>query len=312
MNRIVVFSLMVLTLAYPLAAGNLSFSFVQTGTDSLFQTRERIPDRISRLSLSWNARLSALSFFAEGGYTYFQKNSGLSSFALTGGADYLLSLGEKAAFYFSIDGGTDAYGSDFRDFNSTEARVTAAAKTYVSESSIFKIDSITGYRKYRSSIFDFVSQALRLSLDKYFPSQTAIKAGLDWGYKYFLHPAASPTAVLTSNGSLQEGGRGSGFRYGRETVADSSASSIPRGQGIQIASVSVLLSQGLGSRLGLRVAGTRQWFLSERIPSIRSRNSRRSRIRPMIFSPGKDTGSMARRPSNSPGRSRPDWDILFP
>jgi len=268
-------------LARPAAADTLALSFNQYATDNLYQMTSAVSDQISQLALSWDKNLKSFSFFADAGYSYLRYSSGLSDFRFNGGADHLLSLGQKTALYFSLEGGAVLYRSEYEDFNHSTFRAVAALKTYLAPTSILKVSAQTEYRNYRLSLFDFVSQTVWASLDKYFETRTTLKADLGWGYKYYLHPiAVSETAAVAAEPALaapvaagsggyglsgaQGGGygRGWGGQGGRGSMFYSGTSQTAQGLGIQIASVSGIVAQGIGDSIGLRIAGARQWRLS--------------------------------------------------
>lgn len=138
-------------------------------------------------------------------------------------------------------------------------------KSYLSPTSIFKAGARTEFRSYRTDIFDALSQTLNLSLDKYFPSKTTLKAEAKWGFKHFLHPrtaaAVSSSSAGSGTGMAMRGWRG-GWKAGIEAPLVYRAES----RGIQIASIGGLAAQGLGDRVGLRLTAARQWFLSGKNP----------------------------------------------
>jgi hypothetical protein len=249
-------------------ADTLTLSFSHNATDNLFQTRYAESDAVTTAGLMWEKTLSEFSLLAGAEVFALHENTGMSLATLSGGADYLRTLGEKTALYFSLLGDASLFQADYSDFNHTGLRFTAALKTYLSPSSILKATAASEYRSYRYDPFDFFSQTLSVSLDKYFPSRTTLQADLGWGYKYFFHPqtvvagdaedAAGPGGMAVSAGKGQ-GGRGGGSSYAPVAAG-------VEGQGIQTASLQARIGQGLGDRVGLRLAGIIQWNLSGENP----------------------------------------------
>ncbi|MBN1940259.1 MAG: hypothetical protein JW843_11785 [Candidatus Aminicenantes bacterium] len=269
----IVFSVLVLAASYS-AADTLSLSFSHNATDNLFQTRFAEADAVTAAGLTWEKALSEFSLLAGAEGFFLHENTGMSLVSFSGGVDYLKSLGEKSALYVSLIGDTSLYRAEYSDFNRTGLRFMAALKTYLSPSSILKATAVSEYRSYRYDPFDFFSQSLSLSIDQYFPSRTTLQAEFGWGYKYFIHPqtviageseipAAAATSSLGSAVAMGYGGKGqggSGERPGWEAYAPVSASA--EGKGLQTASLQARLGQGLGDRVGLRLAGIVQWNLS--------------------------------------------------
>jgi hypothetical protein len=257
------------------AADTLVLTFNQYATDNLYQMKSAFSDQISQIDISWDKSLKSFSFFADADYSYLRNTSRLSDLRFNGGADYLYSLGQKTALYFSLEGGAALYRSEYKDFNHSTLRAVAAMKTYLAPTSILKVNAQTEYRSYSLSLFDFVSQTVWASLDKYFETRTTLKADLGWGYKYYPHPVVltdaaaagpSPTAtpVSGSSGYGNSGAPGKGPGWGGQSGRGSLfySGTAQTGMGIQIASVSGIIAQGIGDSIGLRIAGARQWRLS--------------------------------------------------
>jgi len=258
--------------AYPLKADQFQLSLFQTGADNLYQTALGTSDRISSFALSWNGRAGRFTLFADGDYAYLWRSTGLSYLTLGGGADYLYAPGEKTALYVSLEGRGALYRSDYDDFNYGAVRLTAAVKTYLSPTSILKASALSEYRSFRTEIFNALSQTLNLSLDKYFQTKTTLKAEAGWGYKYFLQPQAAGTIAAEAaapaplGGGVNSGSGPGGWRSGRGGGVQAPFLYRSSGKGIQIASLSGLVAQGLGDRVGFRLTGIRQWFLSGENP----------------------------------------------
>lgn len=265
-----------------LSGDTLALSFLHGSTNNLFQTSLAKADQLSSFRAAWEKNLSPFSLFAEGGYSYLWRNTGLSFLSLNGGADYLQALSDKTALYLLLEGEGVLFRPDYADFNYSALRFAAALKSYLRPTSIFKANVISEYREYRYSLFDFASQSLQITIDKFFETKTTLKADLSWGYKYFLHPVnvQAPAAGMTESDNSGGGqdmtmmGPGSGSGMGPVPGMGSSGGhgsyfiSGPSqgGRGIQIASVTGLIAQGLGDDVGLRLTGTRQWTLSGENP----------------------------------------------
>jgi hypothetical protein len=260
-----------LSAALPAAADSLSLSFSQNWAENFFQTRLPGADAVTVAGLSWEKSLSAFSLMAGAEYSALRVNTGLNSASFSAGVDYLYAASEKTALYLSLMGDTALFRSEYADFNHSAARFSAALKSYVSPSSILKASAVSEYRSYRYTQFDFFSQGMAVSLDKYFPSRTTLQAELGWGYKYFLHPQVIVAAVVPASGMLStlggQGGTGLAWRGGRGGPGRYALTSTrSEGKSIQIASLQGRVAQGLGDRIGLRLAGIVQWNLSGENP----------------------------------------------
>lgn len=271
--------------ALPAWGGTVFMTFNQHATQNLFQTRDAVADRISAFSLAVDQDFSALSLVAKAEYSAFQETSGLSSFAADIGLDYLVPSGRKSAFYFAAGGAGQFYRQTYGSFSSLGANLLGAFKTYLAPSSILKLQWQGQYAVYRDSLFDFVSHRASLSIDKYFPSQTTLKADAEWGYKYFLHPflpeltlepaASTSMAALTGGGGMGGSGQtvGSGAGWGGQRYQGGEGF-IPRysssggGAGIGHLSVSLLAAQGIGDVIGLSASAVRQWIVAGENPFL--------------------------------------------
>jgi len=264
--------------ALPAWGDSVSFSFNQHATRNLFQTSDAVADRISVFSLGFDKDLSALSLLGQAEYSAFAETSGLSSFAAEAGFDYLAPAGRKSAFYFAGGGTGEFYARGYSAFSSLGAHVLGAFKTYLAPSSILKLQWRGQYLSYNDSLFDAVSQSLTLSVDKYFPSRTTLKAETGYGYKYFLHPfLAEPmeaaAAILLMSGGGPGGGSGSGggggwggqqYQGGYGFIPRTSSTG--GGAGLGNVSLSFLAAQGLGEAVGLSASILRQWIVSGQNP----------------------------------------------
>lgn len=247
-----------------LSADTLTLSFVQNMTDNLFQNRYSEADQVSNLSFALDKDFTSFSLFAGGEYSYLFENSQVTFYSLDLGLDYLHPLGEKTALYVSLIGSGTFYKEDYSDFNYINLNAFAALKSYVSQTSILKSDYSFMYRKYRASLFDYWSHSLFLSLDKYFQSRTTVKGELNWGYKYFMHPYQEDVIDIKPGMPAFQRGMGKGKHSGGDTLSPQPVDS--DGEGIQIASLSALLAQGLGNKVGLNMTATRQWVISGQNP----------------------------------------------
>lgn len=251
-----------------LTAGSFTLSFTQNMTDNLFQNRFSENDQLSALSFYVDTNLSQWSLYAEGSYSYLYQNSNLATYIQDAGIDYLYPLNEKSAFYFSLTGRGALYRSDYSDFNYFSANFFAAFKSYFSPTSIFKSNYSLEYKNYRDSLYDFLSHSVMISLDKYLQTRTTLRGEVDWGYKDFFHPYINedgPQVVEGNNSSIGDkwrGPHGQGRHYYQSDMTVTENGS----QGIQVLSLAGLIAQGLGSKVGLRVAGMKQWVLSGQNP----------------------------------------------
>ncbi len=265
MRKYTLLTLLMVFLSAHLMADTFSLSLYQNGTDNLFQNIYGESDYLSNMSFYVDKNFSQLSIFTQGNYSYLFRNPSLSYYVHDLGLDYLFPINDKSAFYFSMTGKKTFFRSDFSDFNYFSMNFFAAYKTYLSQTSIVKSNYTLEYKDYKSSFFDFVSNALFLSLDKYFPSKTTVKAEVNWGYKYFLHPYISQEIIPIAGDQFSNGGRGKGHHSGgmdSQFITRTES----EGQGIQSLSLTGLIAQGLGDNVGLRFTGMKQWTLSGKSP----------------------------------------------
>lgn len=264
--------------------GTVYLSFDQHSTQNLFQTREAVSEQISAFSLALEHDVSALSLLANVEYSAFRQTDGLSFLAADLGLDYMVPSGARSAFYFAAGGAGAFYSRDYAAFSSLGASALGAFKTYLAPSSILKLQWQGAYASYRDALFDYVNHTASLSIDKYFPTRTTLKADAEYGYKYFLHPflpepveaavVSSGTAVMGAGpgGGMGSGsGSGSGSGWGGQRYEGGSGF-IPRysatggGAGIGHATVSFLAAQGLGDVVGLSASAVKQWVVSGENP----------------------------------------------
>lgn len=275
--------------ALPAWGGTVYMTFNQHATQNLFQTKDAVSDRISAFSLAVDQDLSALSLLARAEYSAFQETSGLSSFAADIGLDYLAPSGRKSAFYFAAGGTGQFYRQTYGAFSSLGANLLGVFKTYLAPSSILKLQWQGQYAVYKDSLFDFLSQKASLSVDKYFPSQTTLKADAEWGYKHFLHPflpdltlepaVSTPITAPASGGGTggpgqaNAGSGGSGAGWGGQHYQGGEGfiprySSTGGGAGIGHLSLSLLAAQGIGDVIGLSASAVRQWIVTGENPFL--------------------------------------------
>ena len=265
-----------LLLALSVAAhgGTVYLSFNQHSTRNLFQTRDAVAEQISAFSLAVEQDISALSLLANVEYSAFRQTAGLSFFAADVGLDYLVPAGAKSAFYFAAGAAGAFYSRDYAGFSTFGGSLTGVFKTYLAPSSILKVQGQGVYGSYADSLFDFASFVASLSIDKYFPTRTTLKADGEYGYKRFLHPFVADTggplpepAAMVLMGAGPGSGSGSGWGGRRY---DGGYGFIPQagsgGAGIGHASASVLVAQGIGDVLGLSASALRQWTVSGENP----------------------------------------------
>jgi hypothetical protein len=272
--------LLVLVAAVSAQGATVTLTFHQHATQNLFQTNAAVAEQISAFSLAFNQDISALSLFANVEYSAFHQTGGLSYFAADLGVDYLVPAGAKSAFYFAALGAGSFYGQEYGAFSTFGGGLTGAFKTYLAPSSILRLQWQGTAASYADSLFDFVSHAALLSIDKYFPTRTTLKADAEYGYKYFLHPfvpaSADPLpeggAVVMGAGGGGSGtgaGSGSGSGWGGQRYEGGNGF-IPRvgegGAGIGHVSASILAAQGIGDVVGLSASVLRQWIVSGENP----------------------------------------------
>jgi hypothetical protein len=255
-------ALLVVTGIASVTADTFDLSFGQHAASNVFQTRYAERDFISALEFSLTKDLRGISLLAGAGMDYFSRNPGLSFASATTGIDAVVPVGMKSGLYLAGTAEGVFFRGDYSDFSHLSLDFLAGLKSYVSQSSIAKGNYDLEYRKYTNGIFDFISQSVALSIDKFFPSNTTFKASAGWGYKYFLHPFVPEETAATGGGA--GGRRGPGPGTGSYAAPGASGS----GQGIQSLSLSALLAQSLGSDVGLSLTLDRQWTISGRSPFL--------------------------------------------
>lgn len=273
-------ALALLVAAVSAHGATLDLTFNQHSTQNLFQTRDAVADQITAFSLAVDHDISALTLMANVDYSAFHHTSGLSFISAGLGLDYLVPAGGKSAFYFAAGGAGAFYGRGYEAFSAIGGSLTGAFKTYLAPSSILRVQWQGAYSSYADSLFDFFSHAALLSIDKYFPTRTTLKAEAEYGYKYFLHPFVpealvpmtepSGTAALAAGGGGGMGaGSGGGGGWGGRDYGGGYGF-IPRpgegGAGIGHVSASFLLAQGVADIVGLSASAMRQWIVSGENP----------------------------------------------
>lgn len=254
-----------------LQADSLSLSFFQNSTDNLFQNVYAQNDMISNFSFSLDKDFSGISLYTQGNLYYLVENPQLTYYAHDLGLDYVHPINEKTAWYFALTGRRTFYRTDYSDFNYSSLNFFTAMKSYLSQTSILKLDYTLEYKNYAYSHFNFLSNALHLSIDKFLQSKTTLKAEFNIGYKYFLDPYLAESTEFT-NDPTQQGAayyRGKGKGQGAGQVQDTPLfipTSESGGQGIANFSLGGLIAQGLGDYIGINLSGLRQWPLSGENP----------------------------------------------
>ncbi len=273
---------LLLVAAVSARGATVTLSVNQHATQNLFQTSAAVSDRISTFSLGLSHDAAALSLFGDVEYAAFHRTRGLSFFSADLGLDYIVPAGAKSAFYFAAGGGGFFYARDYGAFSTFGGLLTGAFKTYLASSSILRVQWQGQAASYADRVFDHVSHTARVSVDKYFPTRTTLKADAEYGFKYFLHPFVAATVepltdpegavVLGAGGGFGAGpggGSGGGSGWGSRQY-ESGNGFIPRigegGAGIGHVSVSALAAQGLGDVVGLSASALRQWIVTGENP----------------------------------------------
>lgn len=261
---------LILFLSGILSADTLTLSFFQNVTDNLFQSNVAEPDHLSNLSFSVDKNFSPFSVFAFGNFSYLFENSDITYYTQDLGLDYLHPLADKTALYFSLTGRGNFYQSDYSDYNYLSLNFFMALKSYLSQTSILKSNYAFEFKNYKTSLYDFLSHSFLLSIDKYFQTRTTVKAEMNWGYKYFLHPYQSADLTTVVEVPFLHGGMGKGKHPGGSysLLYAPTASTQDGGEGIQVLSLATLIAQGLGNKVGLNITGMRQWVLSGENPFV--------------------------------------------
>jgi hypothetical protein len=191
-----------------LRADMLTLFFNQKTTDNLFQTAFSESDHVSSMGFSLDKDLGGISLFAEGSLSYLYENPDLTFYTQDLGLDHVWVVGKKSGLYVSLTGRGAFYRSDFSDFNYGALNAYGAFKSYLSPTSILKADYALILRDYRWSQFDYVSQAVNVTLDKFFQSRTTLKAGLGWGFKHYFHPYSEEAAPPADENIIQDMNQG--------------------------------------------------------------------------------------------------------
>ena len=265
-----------------LPAETISFSLFQGMTNNLYQNYLGVSDMISRLSLEADKNIGSFSLFTQGDLSYVLENSDLTYYTHLVGADYLWPVGEKSALYLGVLGRGAFYRQSYTDFNYLALQGRVSFKSYLNPSSILQIDSLAEVRDYAGSIYDHFNSSVEITLDKYWSSRTTLKTGLFWGWKAYRHPflPSAEDAYTSSSFSLMGGmgggspwrnSSGKGYHHGSpKGYTGMTDYAQPGGEGagqsIQVAALSLLVAQGLGERVGLRVTATQQWNIAGENP----------------------------------------------
>ncbi len=264
-----VISLTVL-LALPLTADSFTLSLFQSTTDNLYQSVFAESDHVSNLGFFLSKDMGKVGLFAQGSYSHVYENSQMTYYTQDLGLDHVWPLGEKSALYLSFTGRGAFYRSDFSEYNYLALNAYGNLKSYLSQTSILKADYSLIFKGYQNDVYDFTSAAVNATVDKYLQSRTTLKAGLGWGYKYYLHPFTldvpeaelfdpEEPAMAMNRGNSQ----GKGSQNSQTSPGTSSAVPQPTegGQGISYLALDALVAQGLGEKVGLSLTARRQWPL---------------------------------------------------
>jgi len=265
MKKIIGFLLLFMVAAAISFSDILTFSLIQNATDNLFQNKDAQADMVSLLGFYIDKDFSRTSLFAQGGYNSLWENPDAAHLGMEAGIDHFIPVNNQTALYLLLDGGGTFYRKEYSDFDHLSLDFYAALKSYLTQTSILKLDSSFTYKNYNLPIFDSLSQSIHFSLDKYFQTRTTLQADLEWGYKYFLHPN-----ILNAESAVPEypsgpEGKGKGYSKGKMFYQTTDTYN-EQGQGIQVLSLGGSIAQGLGNRLGLRFAGTKKFMLSGENP----------------------------------------------
>lgn len=273
-------------ISVPLRADGFSLSLFQGFTDNIFQNYLGVHDSISIISLEADKSIGHLSLFTQGNLSYVYQNSSLSYYTHQLGVDWVVPVAEKSAIYLALMGKGAWYRQEYQDFNHLALQGRLSWKSYLSPTSILLIDSGGEIRNYSVSIFDYFSSYFDLNIDKYWPSRTTLKVGLSWGWKHYPHPFLAelspemtsdmswsslsgshltsdvflPFLSLASGPMFQHHHGGPGGYSGMMDYARPSPDG--ESESIQILSLSMVVAQGLGNRVGLNFSGQHQWIIS--------------------------------------------------
>ena len=281
------------------AGSTVQFSLAHNATSNVFQSYQPLSDQLTTASFYFGSDSESISLYGDFNLSFLYKYSGLSSFSGKLGADYLVPAGSRSAFYFALEGEGVFFRSLYDYFNHGTIRFVANFKSYLDSSTILRLDTLSQLRDYKYSIFDYFSENVTLSLDHYFQSKTTIKIEAGYGYKLYFHPGMilstseenplvfSQASTVAGLGALSHNGPvllplaalqgGSGGHGGPGQNYEMGGSYSIRGlpyqaiyytgsQNIQIVSLSGLLAQGLGDRLGLSLSALKQWNLAGENP----------------------------------------------
>jgi hypothetical protein len=270
MKKILILFLFFLVFTGVVYSDTISLSLFQNVTDNLFQNTYAETEHLSNLSFSIDKNFARLSIFAFGEYSHLYENSDIAYYSQDLGLDYIQTLGEKSALYFSLMGRGYFYKSDYSDYNYISVSGYVALKSYLSQTSILKSNYTLEYKDYKTSIFNCVSHSLYASVDKYFPTKTTVKAEMGWGYKNFFEPYQTVNTEAPTEMPSFQGGKGRGKHAGMGNVYDPLNAPVSTqeegGEGIQIFSAGALLAQGIGDKIGINLTGMKQWVLSGENP----------------------------------------------
>ena len=258
-------------LALPLSADSFTLSLFQSTTDNFYQSVFAESDHVSNLRFFLSKDVGEVGLFAQGSYSHVYENAQLTYYTQDLGLDHVWPLGGKSALYLSFTGRGVFYRSDHSEFNYLALNAYGNLKSYLSQTSILKADYSLIFKGYQNDVYDYTSAAVNATVDKYLQSRTTLKAGLGWGYKFYLHPYSvdvPDTEVFDLQEPAMAMNRGKGSGKGSQSGQPPPGAGIPGpdqpssgGQGISYLALDALVAQGLGEKVGLSLTARRQWPL---------------------------------------------------
>jgi len=187
---------LILSLVGLSAASTIQFSLAHNATSNIFQSYQAYADQLTSAGLSFGGDSQGLALYGSMDLNYLYKYSGLSSFSGKLGADILAPAGSRSAFYFALEGEAVLFRSLYDYFNHSTIRFLANFKSYLTPSTIFRLDSESRLNNYKYAIFDYFSESLTMSINNFFKTRTTIMVEASYGYKLYFHPG-----IITANSS---------------------------------------------------------------------------------------------------------------
>jgi hypothetical protein len=220
--------------------------------DNAFNTSQRIPDRITALSLglshTWETDNTSVNASYNGEFNYFALVPTRTFSAHEGGVTYDLMFNEEQDFLFE---GAAAYSTrinrpEFNVFDYSQFSLSAQARGHASDAVLLK-----GGYTFKSlafgQVFDFnyIEHMLTASSVLNLAQRTTLVTEADFGLKKYLTP--NPTTATGSSTGRQSGRMGG-------SVSTPEASQLIG---------SFRIGQGLSATTGLSLSGQYQWSLSK-------------------------------------------------